>query len=121
MKTLIIGLGNPILGDDGVGWVVAEQVRSALFNPQSPILNPQSVEVDTNVPPLERRVSLSAQQMPLKDALAEVCRQAKVELDFDTAGVELEGVKADVPVTGTIQDEPLDSVDLQLPTETENF
>ena len=46
MKTLIIGLGNPILGDDGVGWVVAEQVRSALFNPQSPILNPQSVEVD---------------------------------------------------------------------------
>jgi hydrogenase maturation protease len=52
MKTLIIGLGNPILGDDGVGWVVAEQVRSALFNPQSTtasplgIANPQSVEVD---------------------------------------------------------------------------
>jgi len=39
MKTLIIGLGNPILGDDGVGWVVAEKVRSALSNPQS-------VEVD---------------------------------------------------------------------------
>jgi hydrogenase maturation protease len=30
MKTLIIGLGNPILGDDGVGWVVAEQVEKAL-------------------------------------------------------------------------------------------
>jgi len=27
MKTLIIGLGNPILGDDGVGWVVARQVE----------------------------------------------------------------------------------------------
>ena len=27
MKTLVIGLGNPILGDDGVGWVVAEEVR----------------------------------------------------------------------------------------------
>lgn len=27
MKTLIIGLGNPILGDDGVGWKVAEQVQ----------------------------------------------------------------------------------------------
>jgi hydrogenase maturation protease len=26
MKTLIIGLGNPILGDDGVGWRVAEEV-----------------------------------------------------------------------------------------------
>ena len=46
MKTLVIGLGNPILGDDGVGWVVAEQVRSALSNPQSEIPNPQSVEVD---------------------------------------------------------------------------
>ena len=46
MKTLIIGLGNPILGDDGVGWVVAEQVRSALSNSQSKIPNPQSIEVD---------------------------------------------------------------------------
>ncbi len=27
MKTLIVGLGNPILGDDGVGWVAAEEVR----------------------------------------------------------------------------------------------
>lgn len=24
--TLVIGLGNPILGDDGVGWIVAERV-----------------------------------------------------------------------------------------------
>jgi len=46
MKTLVIGLGNPILGDDGVGWVVAEQVRSALSNPKGAIPNPQSVEVD---------------------------------------------------------------------------
>jgi hydrogenase maturation protease len=30
MKTLVVGLGNPILGDDGVGWVVAEQVRNKL-------------------------------------------------------------------------------------------
>jgi hydrogenase maturation protease len=26
MKTLVIGLGNPILGDDGIGWRVAEAV-----------------------------------------------------------------------------------------------
>jgi hydrogenase maturation protease len=39
MKTLVIGLGNPILGDDGVGWVVAEKVMHAL-------VDPQSVEVD---------------------------------------------------------------------------
>lgn len=30
MKILIVGLGNPILGDDGVGWVVAEEVRKQL-------------------------------------------------------------------------------------------
>ena len=29
-KTLIIGLGNPILGDDGVGWKVAEAVKERL-------------------------------------------------------------------------------------------
>lgn len=27
MKTLVVGLGNPILGDDGIGWVTAEEVR----------------------------------------------------------------------------------------------
>jgi len=30
MKTLVLGLGNPILGDDGVGVRVAEAVRHAL-------------------------------------------------------------------------------------------
>lgn len=48
--TLIIGLGNPILGDDGVGWRVVEQVSQQLpallaetaDNPE--IL--QSIEVD---------------------------------------------------------------------------
>jgi hydrogenase maturation protease len=35
-KILVIGLGNPILGDDGVGWVVAREVESRL----------QKVEVD---------------------------------------------------------------------------
>ncbi|MBN1449990.1 MAG: hydrogenase maturation protease [Anaerolineales bacterium] len=29
-KTLVIGLGNPILGDDGVGWKVAEAVKELL-------------------------------------------------------------------------------------------
>jgi hydrogenase maturation protease len=30
MKTLVVGLGNPILGDDGVGWKVAESVQEHL-------------------------------------------------------------------------------------------
>ncbi len=31
MKTIILGLGNPILGDDGVGWKVAEEVKRRLM------------------------------------------------------------------------------------------
>lgn len=30
MKTLIVGLGNPILGNDGVGWKVAGEVQKYL-------------------------------------------------------------------------------------------
>ncbi len=39
---LVIGLGNPILGDDGVGWRVAGAVRAQLAE-QPP---PQPVEID---------------------------------------------------------------------------
>jgi hydrogenase maturation protease len=31
-STLVIGLGNPILGDDGVGWTVAEKVKEQVVN-----------------------------------------------------------------------------------------
>lgn len=30
MKTIIIGLGNPLLGDDGIGWRIAQQVEQRL-------------------------------------------------------------------------------------------
>lgn len=43
MKTLVIGLGNPILGDDGVGWKVAQAVETRLANFQFPAAN---VEVE---------------------------------------------------------------------------
>jgi hydrogenase maturation protease len=36
-KVLIVGLGNPLLGDDRIGWCVAEQLTAAL---------PEQVEVD---------------------------------------------------------------------------
>ncbi len=42
MKTLIVGLGNPILGDDGVGWRVAAEVEHRL--PKS--TEPSEVSVD---------------------------------------------------------------------------
>ncbi len=35
MKTIIVGLGNPILGDDGVGWKVAEAVKLKLTSPST--------------------------------------------------------------------------------------
>ena len=39
-EVLIVGLGNPILGDDGVGWVVAREVETRLEE------SGYSVEVD---------------------------------------------------------------------------
>jgi hydrogenase maturation protease len=33
MKTIVVGLGNPILGDDGIGWRVAEEVKKQLPSP----------------------------------------------------------------------------------------
>jgi hydrogenase maturation protease len=43
LNTLIVGLGNPILGDDAIGWRVAEQVQAhlALEHARAP-----GVEVD---------------------------------------------------------------------------
>jgi len=39
-KILLVGLGNPILGDDGVGWVVAREVESRIHEAGG------SIEVD---------------------------------------------------------------------------
>jgi hydrogenase maturation protease len=49
MKTLVVGLGNPILGDDGVGWKVAEEVKKQLSSPPTPLPKGeggQDVDVD---------------------------------------------------------------------------
>jgi len=43
MKTLVIGLGNPILGDDGVGWAVAESLQSAVRCPPSTVIETASL------------------------------------------------------------------------------
>jgi len=37
MKTLILGLGNPLLGDDGVGWRVADQMRLRVVSPDTEV------------------------------------------------------------------------------------
>ena len=46
MKTIIIGLGNPILGDDGVGWKVADEVKKQLTSPLSFRLKGEESQVD---------------------------------------------------------------------------
>lgn len=46
MKTLVIGLGNPILGDDGIGWIVAGRVGALLAENQPELNASRSIEVD---------------------------------------------------------------------------
>jgi hydrogenase maturation protease len=38
MRTLILGLGNPILSDDGVGFRVAEELRGKLSQPEITVM-----------------------------------------------------------------------------------
>ena len=46
MKTIVVGLGNPILGDDGVGWKVAEDVMKRLTFTPIPLLLGEGSPVD---------------------------------------------------------------------------
>ncbi|MBM4424546.1 MAG: hydrogenase maturation protease [Chloroflexi bacterium] len=41
-RAIVIGLGNPILGDDGVGWRVAEEVKKQIAISDQPL----AIEVD---------------------------------------------------------------------------
>ena len=46
MKSIVIGLGNPILGDDGVGWKVAEEVQKQLTSLPFPKGEGSQVDVE---------------------------------------------------------------------------
>ena len=46
MKSIVIGLGNPILGDDGVGWKVAEEVQKQLTSLPFPKGEESQVDVE---------------------------------------------------------------------------
>lgn len=43
MKTIIIGLGNPILSDDGVGWKIAEVLTPTVHRPPSTVVETASL------------------------------------------------------------------------------
>jgi hydrogenase maturation protease len=43
---IVVGLGNPILGDDGVGWKVAEEVKNRLEEKSTGLPQPLPVAVE---------------------------------------------------------------------------
>lgn len=47
MKTIVVGLGNPILGDDGVGWKVVEAVKNQLTVSADTLLDGEGCKIDT--------------------------------------------------------------------------
>jgi len=70
MRTIIIGLGNPLLGDDSLGWRVAEQVRLQL-----------------NLPSIGWYQSSTADAQPqLQDQREPNNPQESVEVDFLSLG-----------------------------------
>lgn len=64
--------------------------------------------------PMERLVSYSARQVPLKTALEELCRQAGLSFRWDTEGLAAVNLKPDQPVDAALTDEPLISAMMQL-------
>jgi hydrogenase maturation protease len=48
MKTIVVGLGNPILGDDGVGWKVAEKIEQQLASSPTPLLSGEGSRLDVD-------------------------------------------------------------------------
>ncbi|MGA2512433.1 MAG: hydrogenase maturation protease [Candidatus Limnocylindrales bacterium] len=45
-RTIVIGLGNPLLGDDGVGWLVADEVEGLLGTAQRAGRRVPEVEIE---------------------------------------------------------------------------
>ena len=48
MKILVIGLGNPILGDDGVGWKVAEALSEQLSSTTKSFLKDENSKIEVD-------------------------------------------------------------------------
>jgi beta-lactamase regulating signal transducer with metallopeptidase domain/NADPH-dependent 7-cyano-7-deazaguanine reductase QueF-like protein len=60
-----------------------------------------------NADPLQTKVSLAAEGMPLKLALTELARSAGLELQLNGEALKKVDLDVDEPVTATIKDEPL--------------
>jgi hypothetical protein len=73
--------------------------------PQSVDAEPIEANLEQSTPLRERSVSLNAQAMPLRDALAEICRQVDLSLDLDEAALAAAGLDSGAAVTLTLVDE----------------
>jgi hypothetical protein len=58
-----------------------------------------------DIPPRERRITLSAQNISFKEVLSQVCRAAHLELDLDAEAVKQAGVSPDAPITISLKNE----------------
>jgi len=79
-----------------------------IVHAQSRAVDAHSYDASTDAtPPLERLVSISAEQTPIKDALTEVCRQANVSLQLDAPALAAIRFDAERHVNVDIRDESL--------------
>ena len=64
MSTLILGYGNPLRGDDGIGWVAAEQLAKKFSDPGICVLARQQLtpELAADAAQVERLVLIDATQ-----------------------------------------------------------
>jgi len=81
MKTIVIGLGNPILSDDGVGWKVAQKVSDQLSvtSDQSPIdveyASLGGLSLMERMVGFERAILIDALESGQGDALSELSKR----------------------------------------------
>lgn len=68
-----------------------------------------SPQTSSTLPPLQRSVSLSASDTPLKKALESLCQQAGIPLDFNAAELKPYQLTAETPVTVEVDKLPLEA------------
>lgn len=89
---------------------VPENSESPASNPEHNVDSPDSEEAnaaESAIPVLERNVSLTANKMPLRDALRELARQANVELELDAEALQEAELNVLQEVDASFEDLPL--------------
>lgn len=69
-----------------------------------PSLKPRKVWLDQYPEPLQRKVSLKANRLPLHDALHALCQSAQVDHELDSESLKSHGLTRNMPVTFEVLD-----------------